>query len=115
MSKFSGKCDLCDCIKIYGIEHIMNCEIYIKGQEEPLEINSPKDLIPYYPYVPISMGMNNANRTGTIRLTDRPWYEIEKEEFDKHGLKHHMYDTYKKNLQEEIDRSKKEGKSFEFI
>lgn len=115
MSKFSGKCDLYDCIEIHGVDHIMNCKIYIKDSTKPLEINSLADLVPYYPYVPISMGMNNVDNTGTIRLTDRPYYEIEKEEFDKYGLKHYMYNTYKKKLQEEIDRGKKEGESFEFI
>lgn len=29
MSRFSGKCDLCDEIEIFGLERILNSDVYV--------------------------------------------------------------------------------------
>ena len=53
MSRYSGKCDLCDSIETVGIDKFLKeCEIYTKTSNlVPLKIESEKDLVPFYPYL----------------------------------------------------------------
>lgn len=50
MSRFSGKCDFCDEIEIVGLDKILNAEVYVGDNKEPLKLNCLADCIPYYPY-----------------------------------------------------------------
>jgi len=54
MSQFSGKCDLYDCAVEIGGYDIKNIRLYLRKGERfyPLKLEEPRDLIPYYPYVP---------------------------------------------------------------
>ena len=38
MSRFSGKCDFFDEIEIFGLEHILNSEVYVGDSKEPLKL-----------------------------------------------------------------------------
>lgn len=76
MSKFSGKCDLYDWIEIAGgYQEFMDCgyTIYVGKSEEPLKIESLKDLVPYYPYVISSVA------GGILHLSSRSWVDMEEE------------------------------------
>lgn len=62
MSQFSGKCDLYDSVVMIGKYDIKDIKLFLdkNGRSYPLKIETPKDLIPYYPYVPyMSHGMDN--------------------------------------------------------
>lgn len=54
MSIYSGKCDLYDSAVMIGGYDIDKIRLFIsKGERSyPLRITEPRDLIPYYPYVP---------------------------------------------------------------
>lgn len=54
MSQFSGKCDLYDSAVAIGEYDIKNIKLYLrKGDRNyPLKLEEPRDLIPYYPYIP---------------------------------------------------------------
>ena len=54
MSRFSGKCDLYDSAVEIGEYDIKNIRLFISknGRDYPIKLEEPKDLIPYYPYVP---------------------------------------------------------------
>jgi len=54
MSQFSGKCDLYDSVVMIGRYDIDKIQLYITKDERnyPIKLNEPRDLIPYYPYVP---------------------------------------------------------------
>ena len=76
MSKYSYKFDLCDWIdSAGGYQEFMDCgyTIYVGKAEEPLKIESLKDLIPYYPYIVSSVA------GGTIHLSSRSWIDMEEE------------------------------------
>lgn len=58
ISKFSGKCDLYDCeVKICGSrckEYWKNLELHVGSiwrVDNVIPINSPEDLVPYYPFI----------------------------------------------------------------
>lgn len=55
MSEFSGKCDLCDTLEIFG-DRITpdNTEIFV-GDIGPLKFKDKTDLIPYYPFLEAMM------------------------------------------------------------
>ena len=54
MSVFSGKCDLYDSAVMIGGYNIDKIQLYITKDDRnyPIKLNEPRDLIPYYPYVP---------------------------------------------------------------
>lgn len=81
MSKFSGKCDVYDTlisIHQYTDEELKNnVKIYVGGSKESLQINSEKDLIPYYPYIVASASFNNSERKSIIQLSKESWVDTE--------------------------------------
>lgn len=81
LSKFSGKCDVYDTlisIHQYTNEELKNnVKIYVGGGKEPLQINSEKDLIPYYPYIVASASFNNPERKSIIQLSKESWVDTE--------------------------------------
>lgn len=96
MSRFSGKCDFCDEIEIYGLDKILQSEIYVGDSDEPLKLTCLADCIPYYPYV-VVVASHNADRS-IIRLTSKSWVDIEE---DRYGY-FASHDYYRKILQEEM-------------
>jgi hypothetical protein len=59
MSEFSGKCDVCDCLRDRSDEYLQNSKFFIYGtdhRDHQLVINNQKDLAKYYPYLTCSMG-----------------------------------------------------------
>lgn len=98
MSRFSGKCDFYDEIEIYGLEHILNSEIYVGASQEPLRLTCLADCVPYYPYVVSIAAHDNVKNRSFIRLTEKSWVDIEEERYGH--LK--MHDYYRQVLQEEL-------------
>lgn len=79
MSRFSGKCDLYDHIKICGLENTLKSSIYLGwDNEEPLDIKEERDLVPYYPFV-ISCGAFEHG-VGTMHLMSKSWVDYEEED-----------------------------------
>lgn len=99
MSKFSGKCDFCDEIEICGLDHIMNCDVFVGESKIPLQIGCIEDCIPYYPYIVTTAGMDNVSKTGTIRLSSRSWVDIEEERYGH--MK--MHDIFREELRKEME------------
>ena len=80
ISRYSGKADFCDTIDIFGVNEIINkYKIYAPNQILPLEVNEPKDLIPYYPFLTSSMSSNKETR-GVIYLTSESYIDTEERE-----------------------------------
>lgn len=102
MSRFSGKCDFCDMIDIFGLDHIINCDVYVGNNEEPLKITCREDCIPYYPYVVSMSSMDTKNKNGYIRLTTRSWVDIEEERYGHFNI----HDYYRSKLEEEIRKAR---------
>lgn len=98
MSRFSGKCDFCDEIEICGIDHILNCNVYLEDSKEPLHLTCLEDCIPYYPHIVVAAGMDNVNKTGVIRLSSRSWLDIEEERYGH--LR--MHDIFREALRKEM-------------
>ena len=79
-SKWSGKSDLFDTIKIYGVDNIIaKYNIYSYQDIIPLKIEKSADLIPYYPYI-VSMMYSNKEEGGTIILPPRSFVDAEEKE-----------------------------------
>ena len=111
MSKFSGKCDLYDClidIGRYTEEDLKNnVKIYVGDSTEPLIIESAKDLIPYYPYI-IGMSHTDKNERKTIIHLSSQSY-VDREEQDLLcGYKSFLMKIYRrcKRKKEEFDTEK---------
>lgn len=98
MSRFSGKCDFCDEIEICGLDHVLNCEVYIGDNEDPLPLKCLEDCIPYYPYIVVTAGMDNVRKAGVLRLSNRSWVDIEEERYGH--LK--MHDIFRDELRKEL-------------
>lgn len=80
ISQFSGKCDFCDTIDIWGVDEIINkYKIIYQNQVLPFCVREPKDLIPYYPYLVSCMG-GSKEAGGTIYLSSRSYVDEEEEE-----------------------------------
>ena len=100
MSRFSGKCDFYDSIRIFGLDYILNCDVYVGRSCEPLTLRCEADCIPYYPHlVSISLTGKDTGR-GYIRLTKRSWVDIEEERYGHISA----HDHYRRVLQEELDK-----------
>lgn len=78
MSRFSGKCDFCDDIEIFGLDRILNSDVYLYGHDKPLKLTCLEDCVPYYPYIVGSACYLREGRS-TLHLSKRPHTdEIEK-------------------------------------
>lgn len=96
MSRFSGKCDFCDEIEIFGLDKILKSEVYVGDSDEPLKLTCLADCVPYYPYVVVTSACSGDR--ATIRLTSKSWVDIEEDRYG-HFASH---DYYRKILQEEM-------------
>ena len=101
MSKFSGKCDFCDEIAIFGLDHILNSKVYVGDSKDPLKLSCLADCVPYYPHI-VSMSHHDpVNNCGYIRLTDKSWVDIESERYGEQRI--HEY--YREELRKELTRA----------
>ena len=73
MSKYSGKSDLADSLLMHGQyteeELKNNVRIYVGNSYIPLEIESYKTIIPYYPHLICSSCHDNKNRKAIFHIT----------------------------------------------
>ena len=99
MSRFSGKCDFCDEIEIFGLERILNSDVYVGDSEEPLNLTCLADCVPYFPHIVSIAHHDNVKKRSYIRLTAKSWVDIEEERYGHFRL----HDHYRKTLQEEIE------------
>jgi len=108
MSRFSGKCDCYDslvCISRYTEDELINnVKIYVGNEEEPLHIESYKDLIPYYPYIIGSACYNNVERKAVIHLSSESFVDREEREF---------LESYFKDVLREYNRCKRNKVEFD--
>ena len=81
MSRFSGKFDFYDEIEINGLDLILNSQVFVGDSLTPLRLTCREDCIPYYPYVPVMAGVDQARGRGTFYLTAKPWPEIQAERY----------------------------------
>lgn len=101
MSRFSGKCDFCDEIEIFGLEHILNSEVYVGDSKEPLKLTCLADCVPYFPYIVCLSHHDTKKNCGHIWLTDKSWVDIEAERYGEHQT--HEY--YREELHKELIRA----------
>lgn len=104
MSEFSGKCDLYDCAVMIGKYDIKNIKLFIQknGKSYPIKLDEPKDLIPYYPYVPgISTGDGQGHWCAWI---SESYIDVEEQD---------ILNTELKNLIREYKSCKRKKKPFE--
>lgn len=106
MSIYSGKCDVYDTlVSIHQYteeELIKNVKIYVGNSDEPLEIESYKSLIPYYPYIVASAYFNNKDRQAIISLSSESFVDEEERERLEWYLKDilKIYNRCKRNKEE---------------
>lgn len=100
MSKFSGRCDFCDEIEIFGLDFILRSKVYLGNTSVPLELNCLADCIPYYPYVVASGGYNIKDGYGTLYLAAESETE-RRSKYDPDGAA-----RYRALLDEEIQKNK---------
>lgn len=105
MSRFSGKCDFCDEIEIFGLDCILNSKVYVGQSADPLELHCLADCVPYYPYIVSSSYMDNVGKRGVIRLTEKSWVDIEEDRYGK--LDVHI--LFRDRLRIEIEKAETEG------
>ena len=78
MSKYSGKCDFYDVIKIWGEDKILHSRIMLDNNKQ-FEPKTIEDLKPYFGHLIGSMGMSHEKDEdgyyGTINLCSRPYTE----------------------------------------
>lgn len=98
MSEFSGKCDFCDTIGIFGLDYIKNSKIYLNGKL--LELKTIEDCIPYYTH---TISCSIGDKTGAvIYLSSYSWL---REERNIYGImSYHNY--FRKELNEELEKFK---------
>lgn len=108
MSRFSGKCDFYDEIEISGLECILNSKVYVGNSSEPLKLTCLADCVPYYPYIISVAHFDSERKCAYIRLTDKPWPDIEEE---RYGNRLRMHDYYRQALQDELELAKNPGYS----
>ena len=99
MSKFSGKCDLYDCIEIQGgfdeFKKVYK-ELYVGNQK--LEYETELDLAPFYGHIPIHSYVFNGE--GYMKLSEDSWIDKREKEFGYHPSN----DIYRNALAEEIKK-----------
>ena len=86
MSQFSGKCDVYDTLVMihnYTDEELKNnVRIYMNG--ELLDIESRKDLIPYYPHLICSGSFDARSRTSVVHITSYSYVDFQEKEILNH-------------------------------
>lgn len=111
MSKYSGRSDLFDSLIIYKYteeELKNNVKIYIGSSYIPLEIESYKTLIPYYPHLVCTAAYNNKEQKSIIHITSESSVDRSEKEVLESYLKRILkyYDKCKKNeVKFEIEES----------
>lgn len=108
MSRFSGKCDFCDEIKIFGLDYILNSKVYVGQSTDPLELHCLADCVPYYPYVVVVSCMDNVGKEGIVRLTEKSWVDIEAERYGE--MDAHRF--FRDQLYIEIKKAEVEGNNY---
>ena len=115
MSKFSGRCDVYDSfvmIHNYTDEELKNnVKVYIGRDDRLLELNSAKDLIPYYPHLVSSACYNNTERAAYIHITEKSSVDYEEERSLKLNLEHliRIYNRCKrKKIEFDVEAAVKE-------
>ena len=115
MSRFSGKCDLCDIIEIAGgfkKFKKQGYKVFVKQDTSKgyldtttfnitncreLEYKDEIDLIPYYPYIEI-IGVDKK-----IYLSDKSWVDTCEERYGYHDI----YNYYREELAKELEKHKR--------
>ena len=92
MSRFSGKCDICDIYGDYSDEQLRKSEFYIGRNPVPLRITSQHDLVPYYPHL-IRMS-TCRDGVATVIMTDESF--IDSEEKQHLNLKMERFKKYRR-------------------
>lgn len=108
MSRFSGKYDFYDEIATFGLDCILNSNVYVGKSQEPLELHCLADCVPYYPHIVAMSYMNNVEMKGVIQLTDRSWVDIEAERYGEMDM--HRY--FRDQLRLELEKAEKEGTDY---
>ena len=110
MMGISGKCDFEDTCCIYGEQNIIdNFRIFVGDHTLiPLKIETPKDLVAYYPYL-VSM-ISHDRVGGTMFLCNRSYIDQEEETWMSRRLEY-LIRYYKKckRKQEPFDKDKALG------
>mgnify|MGYP007069954144 CR=1 FL=1 len=92
MSRYSGKCDFGDTYEILG-ERMKNADVFIGDNKVPLELNSKKDALPYFPFIVGLMG--SSDEKTVIYLSSESYVdEHEREILDMEWLQ--MQRLYRK-------------------
>ena len=105
MSRYSGKCDLCDWVEISGgFEKFIqrNPTIYLGDAEEPISFTKESELMPYYPHI-VSIGYH-SDKSEYIRLMSTSWVDHEEREYGHHKI----HDYYRQRLAMDIEEKKRE-------
>lgn len=100
MSKFSGKCDFYDEIKIFGLDKVLSAKIYIGENDYPLPINTYYDCIQYFPHIVIMSFYDSVAGCQIIRLSEKSWVDIEERRYGKMPI----HDYYRQLLKEEKEK-----------
>jgi len=82
--------------------------VYVGKSKEPLELHCIADCVPYYPYVVAMSCMDNVEKKGVIRLTDRSWVDIEAERYGEMDM--HQY--FRDQLRLELEKAGMEGANY---
>ena len=107
MSKFSTATDLFDIITAHKSFEEFRARfpyIYIGHKEKPIKYRKLQDLVKYYPYVPFFIYSPNKTK-GMIRLCETSYVD----ELEQNGESKEVIDSLRKELDEEIERSKQSG------
>ena len=100
MSKYSGKCDFCDVVGIWGPEVVLNCDIKI-GKHKTLIVNKIDDLKPYYNHLISMMSISrkknpDTGKQGIVFICEKSYWEQRKDEIRE------IYINNPKKMQERI-------------
>lgn len=101
MSKYSGKCDLYDCIGDYTDEEIAKkVKVYYAGSIVPLKIESQKDMMPFYPFVAGVM-CGESDGTRVFHIGQRSYVDAQDEaivEFVKRDVQRYYNKCKRKKM-----------------
>lgn len=85
MSKYSGQCDVYDVlvmIREYTDEELKNnVKVYVGDSETPLELNTQKDLIPYYPHLISCSSYDGQSKKYIAHITKKSSVDYEEENY----------------------------------